>query len=123
MWQGKRILVVEDEPLIAVDLEAAITDAGATVVGPVYTLEQGLLLGGSEALDGAIVDMNLRGESASALLRCLLDRSIPCIVHSGHNGLTTPEEWPQFVRVISKPAAVEVVMSALRSEMARSHSP
>lgn len=119
MWLGKRILLVEDEPLIAVDLENAISDAGALVVGPAHTLQHALLLGESEALDGAIVDMRLRGESALPLLSRLLDRSIPCIVHSGHNGLTSPDEWPRGVRVVAKPAAVEAVLNALRTEMSR----
>ena len=117
MWQAKRILVVEDEPLIAVDLEAALVEAGATIVGPAHTLEQALRLGQIETLDGAIVDMRLRGESAMPLLACLVQRAVPCVVHSGHSELTSAEKWPGDIPIVTKPASVKAVLSALLLRM------
>src|SRR5512132_362784 len=56
---GARILVVEDEVFIALDLQATLTDAGAEVIGPSFTLEQAFTLASRENLSAAILDVRL----------------------------------------------------------------
>ena len=60
--KGKRILVVEDEALIAVMVEDMLSEMGSIVVGPAATIEQALALARAEEIDGAVLDVNVRGE-------------------------------------------------------------
>ena len=60
--KGKRILVVEDEALIAVMVEDMLADLGSLVVGPAATIEAALELARREAIDAAILDVNVRGD-------------------------------------------------------------
>lgn len=62
--QGARVLVVEDEYLIADDLASALRKAGAETVGPVSTIDEAEELVRQKPLDAAIVDLNLRGAMA-----------------------------------------------------------
>src|SRR5690606_33618202 len=59
---GRRILVVEDEPLIAMEIEAQLAAAGCTVVGTAGTVEKARALIGAGGLDAALVDANLGGQ-------------------------------------------------------------
>ncbi len=61
----KRVLIVEDEVILALDFSDAIAQLGYTVVGPALTLEQGLALAESEQLDCALLDVNLGGGQTS----------------------------------------------------------
>ena len=82
---GKRVLVAEDEYFIAKSLVRDLEKAGAEVVGPVATVAEALDLVRSGALDGAVLDINLRGEMAFAVADLLLDRGIPLVFASGYS--------------------------------------
>jgi CheY-like chemotaxis protein len=84
---GMRILVVEDEPLLAMASADLLTDSGCTVAGPVSTVKQGMQLIGQEAIDGAILDINLRGEMVFPLADALAERSIPFVYVTGYGKL------------------------------------
>jgi CheY-like chemotaxis protein len=72
-----RILVVEDEILIALDLAAALKDLGFQVIGPAATLAAGIELLDSDGPDGALLDINLqRGETSYPLARTCVARGI-----------------------------------------------
>src|SRR3954451_11745837 len=62
--QGRHLLVVEDEYLIAADLTASLESLGAEVIGPAASIEEALSLLeiNSDRLDGAVLDINLRNE-------------------------------------------------------------
>ena len=62
-FAGKRILVVEDEMIVAMLIEDILMDNGATVVGPAARVNKALDLLGSEAIDAALLDVNLAGEN------------------------------------------------------------
>jgi CheY-like chemotaxis protein len=79
-----KILVVEDEPLVAMTLEDLLTDSGCTVIGPASTLTRGMRLIGEHALDGAILDINLCGEMVFPLADALSERSIPFVYVTGY---------------------------------------
>ena len=68
---GLKVLVVEDEPLVAMALEDLLTDSGCTVVGPASSVKQGMRLIEEQAVDGAVLDVNLRGEMVFPAGRCL----------------------------------------------------
>lgn len=112
MLAGKRILIVEDEPLIALDLESTVIDNQGIVVGPVGSIAQAHSVAETEAIDGAILDLRLAGELALSVAECLRARKIPFVVHSGQADTTLPSSWPA-VPVISKPALPEAVIALL----------
>ena len=83
--EGYRVLVVEDEFLIALEVEDAIRRAGGTVIGPVSTLENGLDTAEHGTFDVAVVDMNLRGEVATPIAETLAQRRIPFVAATGYD--------------------------------------
>jgi DNA-binding response OmpR family regulator len=109
---GKRILIVEDEPVIALDLESAIRDQHGLVVGPIDTIAEALRTAREETLHGAILDLRLRQGLALPVAEVLRTRQIPFVIHSGQAEITIPRGWPD-VPTISKPAAPERVIALL----------
>jgi DNA-binding response OmpR family regulator len=79
-----RILIIEDEPMLAVDLEETLIEAGFEVVGIAGRLDKALALIRTCSCDAAIVDANLAGVSANPAARALVDRGIPFVVLSGY---------------------------------------
>ncbi len=115
---GKRMLVVEDETMVAWLIETMLTDLGCVVVDVAGTLSRGLALAGDQklALDGAILDVNLGGDKVYPIAEALLARHVPFIFSTGYgmDGIT-----PNFAHVpaIAKPyarrALEEVLVLAL----------
>lgn len=81
---GKRILVVEDEALVAMMIDDLLTDRGAIVVGPVGTLDGALDLVRSAAIDAALLDVNLHGERSTPVGAALSARGIPYVLATGY---------------------------------------
>ncbi len=84
---GMRILVVEDEPLLAMTSADLLADSGCAVAGPVSSVKQGMQIIEQEAIDGAILDINLRGEMVFPLADALAERSIPFVYVTGYGKL------------------------------------
>ena len=80
----RSILLVEDEPLLAMDIEACLTAAGYRVVGPATTVAEALRLI-RERPDLALLDLNLGKEMAYSLPDALAEQRIPFIILSGHS--------------------------------------
>jgi len=94
---GQRILVVEDEALIAMLLEAALEDAGCVVVGPYDRLSDALEAARRDDFDAALLDVNLGGEKVFPVAELLAERNIPFMLLSGYGENATPAEhagWP-----------------------------
>ena len=90
---GRRILVVEDSPVVAEAADDMLRDMGCVVVGPATTMAPALEMAGEQELDAAIVDLNIRGGKAFPVLRILRDRSVPFVLTSGYADWSMPEEW------------------------------
>lgn len=88
-----RILIVEDEPLIAMMLEEWMVDLGHTAVGPAATVSSALELIASVDCEAAILDFNLRGETAESVAFELSNQNIPYAFASGDSAL---ERNPNF---------------------------
>lgn len=85
--RGRHILVVEDEVTIAFDLEYALMDRGAHVVGPAGNLTDTLdLIGSNHAICAAILDVRLGNEHVYPAAQLLRERGIPFLFHTGHAG-------------------------------------
>jgi CheY-like chemotaxis protein len=74
---GKRVLIVEDDYLIAIDLASEIARAGGKPIALANNVDEALDIIASSELDGAIVDVNLMGECSFQVADALADRHIP----------------------------------------------
>jgi DNA-binding NtrC family response regulator len=100
---NRRILLAEDEGLIALDVEAMLQGFGCEVVGPLSELEDILLALQAEPLDGALLDVNLRGRQVFDILPEFLSRNIPVVLTSGYDDASLfPHAFRELPR-ISKP--------------------
>jgi|SRR5262245_7048234 CheY-like chemotaxis protein len=97
-----RVLVLEDDALIAIDLASTLQSAGCAVLGPVQTQTAALDLIENEALDFALVDINLGRESAFGVADRLAARNIPFVFLTGHSRNMLPPDHADRP-VISKP--------------------
>ena len=88
LLQGMRVLIVEDEALIAMQLEDELTDAGAEVVGPVASVDEALALietaYGDGGLSAAVLDMNLQGETVLPVADRLAVLRVPFVFTTGY---------------------------------------
>jgi CheY-like chemotaxis protein len=89
-FAGKRILVVEDEMIVAMLIEDILTDAGATVVGPAARVSRALDLLGEEDVDAALLDVNLAGEMTTPIAEELRRRGIPFAFATGYGAAGVP---------------------------------
>ena len=79
-----KVLIVEDEWLIAQDLAEEISDAGYAVIGPAHNVSDALQLIDDETADGALLDVNLRNETSYPIAEALTLRGIPFTFISGY---------------------------------------
>ncbi len=87
---GKRILVVEDEPLIGMVVEDLLLELGAEVVGPACTIDQATRLIEGTEIDAAVLDVNLAGISSEPVARILRERSVPFVFATGYERPDVP---------------------------------
>jgi CheY-like chemotaxis protein len=111
--QGCRILVVEDEYLLADDLSHALTAAGAEVLGPVPSIEEATAMIDAEArIDAAILDVNLRGDMVFPVADALAGRGIPFAFATGYDQWALPERFSTRPRV-EKPFKARMIAAVL----------
>jgi PAS domain S-box-containing protein len=113
---GKRILLIEDEPLVAMDVESTLTAAGCKVVGQAATLERAKLLIEEADCDAALVDVNLAGQPVDELATLLTRKNRPFAFVTGYGREALPAGFRGAV-VLGKPfgadqlrATVEVLL-------------
>ena len=112
-----RILVAEDESLIALDLETILNQLGCEVIGPVAEVEDIARMAESQHIDGALVDVNLRGKQVFSVLPLLISRGIPVVLTSGYDDPTFfPEAYRQLPRV-TKPFDLKAIYKVCRQTM------
>ncbi|NOT40068.1 MAG: response regulator [Alphaproteobacteria bacterium] len=111
--RGARILIVDDEPIIALDLEQGLVNAGYEIAGVTGKIEKALSVVASGACDAAILDANLGGASATPIAAALTARGLPFLVLSGYSAhqqpealraaphLQKPANWPQLIKMLS----------------------
>jgi CheY-like chemotaxis protein len=110
---GRRILIVEDEYLIAADLAQSLGDFGATVIGPASTVAEAMtLLGAEPSVDAAVLDVQLRGEKTYPIAQVLLARGIRVVFATGYLGEAIASQFAQVPR-LEKPVDTRALAAAL----------
>jgi len=118
--KGCRVLLVEDEYYIADDLGQRLSAHGAILLGPVPTLERALAVVQSAApIDGAVVDLNLRGQMAFPVVDALQERGVPFVFATGYNAVAIPDRYQHIPRW-EKPYRLEELVQALPALIHRS---
>ena len=116
----KRVLICEDEPLIALDLESMVYDAGHEPVGPARTYSEALELAETARPGVAIVDLNLAdGVTGAGVARALAERGVRIIVLSGRCTDVIPVLAGIPHVFIQKPVNPEAVIALLELESRR----
>ena len=114
---GKRVLIVEDDNILAMALAEELAAEGAKVIGPAATVTDALDVIERTDLDGAIVDINLRGKAAFPVADALADRHIPFVFATGYLVAGHIPARHADVRRFVKPAAPSVICRALEEAM------
>ena len=84
--EGKRILVLDDEPLIVMLLEDILADLGCAVVGPALDVAEAERLARTSAIDAAILDVNVHDRTSRSVAELLKARGIPFVIATGYDG-------------------------------------
>lgn len=115
---GRRVLVVEDEALVALMVEDMLSDLGCVVVDVAGTVERGLSIASDPnlALDGAVLDVNLGGEKVYPVAEALAARGVPFIFATGY-GLAGISPRFSHVPALAKPYEPRALETALTAAL------
>jgi DNA-binding NtrC family response regulator len=108
MLRGQHVLIVEDEPLIALDLEQALSSAGAQVAIS-NTVDSALEAVEAPAVTAAIIDLRLHGHSVRDVVERLVTRDLAFVFYSGDAETLTARSWPSVPFLIKPLLAAQVV--------------
>ena len=111
-----RVLIVEDEAIIALDIADQLTHAGFQVVGPAPSVAKALKLLTDVGCDIALLDVNLRDETAEAVARQLRSQRTPFLFLSAVPRDQLPSGFDDEV-LLSKPAKADVLVAALQKSL------
>jgi CheY-like chemotaxis protein len=106
------ILVVEDEFLIALDIVAALEQAGIAVAGPASTVQDAIAAIEGQQIRGVLLDAHLGGESVGRIADALKTRAIPFAFVSGYGRESLPEAYRQ-VPLVRKPFTDKDLLAAI----------
>lgn len=109
---GKRILLVEDEALVAIMMRDMVTDLGYSVVGPVGDRSAALVAARQGDIEGAILDLNLRGETTYPVADELSRRGIPFVFLTGYDRGVIDRRYSE-VPLLQKPVDEQTLQRAL----------
>ena len=109
--RGARVLVVEDEPLIAMMLEDMLVDLGCVVLDTAASLEIALRMAATLDFDFCLLDMSLSGKASAPVLEILRSRKLPVIVSTG----LTPDRMADLGAeiILSKPFSLVSLTAAV----------
>ena len=115
--EGKRVLIVEDEFFVAIQIEDALQSFGCETSGPYTTLEVALQASWQEPFDLAVLDISLNGRTVFPLADALLERGMPFVFLTGY----APSDLPEYYRSLPRlekpfdPAAIRRMLQQVLS--------
>lgn len=109
---GRRILVVEDDYFIAKGLMRDLRDLGCEALGPAASVAEALELAAAGPLDGALLDINLRGEPAYPVADALVGRGVPVAFATGYDADAIPPRYAAVPRC-EKPVRARDALAVL----------
>ncbi|HBV11725.1 response regulator [Brevundimonas naejangsanensis] len=122
IFSGRRVLIVEDESLVAMLLETILADLGCDVVGPESNIEDGLnVASGTAPLDAALLDVNVAGQEIFPVAEALKARGVPFVFSTGYGEAGLPEHWrgnPTVQKPFTEGAIRDALMTALNMQRA-----
>ncbi|MGH6794216.1 MAG: response regulator [Methylocella sp.] len=98
----RRVLIVEDEGMVAMLLEEMLTDLGHEVVAIVGRVDRAVELAFEAAVDVAVLDVNLNGQQIYPVATALKSRGVPFVFATGYDNSGLNEEW-RSVPTLQKP--------------------
>ena len=105
-----RILIVEDEPIVALNYASILEEAGYEVLGPVGTIGKGIEIIERERLDGAVLDIDLSGVPVDPIILALQQKGVPYIFVSAFPGMVGPYRDAVF---LEKPCTAAQLIKAV----------
>jgi DNA-binding response OmpR family regulator len=122
LLDGYRIMIAEDEYLIAEDLRQALEDEGASVLGPAASVDAAVaLIAAGSAIDAAVLDLNLGGEMSFPAADLLAEQGVPFLFTTGYELSALPPRFGQVKRC-EKPFDYAEVARGLREISAQTRS-
>jgi DNA-binding response OmpR family regulator len=112
--KGVRVLVVEDEYLVAIMLEEMLESAGCIVMGPIPRLQEALDAVDHQDYDVALLDVNLAGERIDPVADALSERDVPFMFVTGYGASALPREYAERPH-IGKPFRIAELLGMLSS--------
>jgi DNA-binding response OmpR family regulator len=115
---GVTVLVVEDDLLLAIDLEDTLAGMGAVVVDVSHTLDEAMAWADADDFAVAVLDFSLGSDSVTPLARRLARQNVPFILHTGMSrGEPSLMEWRDAL-IVEKPASPHTLVAAIKSVLA-----
>ena len=111
-FPNRRILVVEDELLIGLDVKATLTDVGCEVIGPVASVSSAVKAVREDRFDAAVLDINLGGDLSFPIADALLEAQVPFLFLTAYARIALPKPYCERV-VIAKPFSGSVLVREL----------
>jgi CheY-like chemotaxis protein len=110
--EGLRFLVAEDEALVSILIEDMLAELGCSVVGAAANVSSALELAKSGSIDGAILDVNLGGQSIHPVAEALALREVPFLFVTGYGAAGVPDQFAG-APVLQKPFQLPMLKKAL----------
>jgi CheY-like chemotaxis protein len=115
---GKRILVVEDEAIIAEMVADMLLDLGASIIGPAFSMKKAVELAEAAEIDGAVLDVNIRSERVDSVAEILRKRFVPIVFATGNGDMIAG--LAEGAPVLEKPYTQEKLGDALSKALSTS---
>jgi DNA-binding response OmpR family regulator len=116
---GARILVVEDEFVIAMQLQSLFEEEGAHVLGPYHSLAEAMEHAKSDEISAASLDLNLGCDNAMPVASLLTEREVPFLFYSVKTDDPVFAAW-RHILLVQKPAATNELVNAIATLVRRS---
>ena len=118
LLSGQKVLVVEDEPVVALQLEDMLSDLGMEAVGFARTLDNALAAAGKPRFDVAVVDIDLRGQRSYPAAERLAEAGVPLVFVTGFPRERPPNRF-SAAPILLKPYGIHELAHALHSVLDR----